>query len=120
MENKAAQRPSWQLILALQTAIMLYSFSGVLIKLAGQSPVLSTPFILLYGAAMLIIALYALVWQQILKLLPLSTAYSNSAVGVIWSIVWGAVFFKEPIAWNMLLGALVIIAGLYLVVNDHE
>ncbi|MDO5111449.1 MAG: EamA family transporter [Clostridia bacterium] len=119
MEKQATQRPSWKLILALQTAIMVYSLSGVLIKLAGQHPVLSAPFLLLYGASMFVIALYALVWQQILKRLPLSTAYSNSAVGVIWSIVWGALFFREPIGWNMILGALIIIAGLYLVVSDN-
>lgn len=120
MENSkpsSAPKTTWKTVLVLQLAILFFSLSGVLVKLAGQNPFFSVPFFLLYFSALFILFIYALIWQQILKRVPLTTAYGNRAVSVIWSIVWGALFFKESISWNMILGALIIMAGLYLVVT---
>ena len=69
---------------------------------------------------MLILLLYAVVWQQILKRISLSTAYASRATGVIWGVVWGVIIFNEGITWNMILGTLVILLGLYLVVTSNE
>jgi drug/metabolite transporter (DMT)-like permease len=59
---------------------------------------------------------YALVWQQMLKRLPLVTAYANKAVTVVWGIIWGYVFFGEKVTVNKLIGAVIVIAGVVLVV----
>ena len=61
---------------------------------------------------------YAIVWQQLLKKLPLVTAYANKAVTVIWGIVWGYFFFNEGITIYKLIGAVVIVIGVYLVVSS--
>ena len=50
----------------------------------------------------------------------LNTAYSNKAITVVWGILWGALFFSEPIKWNMILGAVIVIIGVITVVKADE
>ena len=59
---------------------------------AGYS-FLSLPFIFWYGLVILNLGIYAVVWQQIIKHLPLTTAYANKAVTIVWGILWGSLFF---------------------------
>lgn len=69
-----------------------------------------------------ILFIYAIGWQQIIKVLPLTTAYANKAITVVWGIVWGCVFFSEQITPGKLLGALLVVIGvvIYSVAdNDH-
>ena len=78
---------------------------------------MSPKFILFYSLVLLDLAIYAIVWQQILKKLPLVSAYANKAVTVIWGLIWGMVIFKESLTiWNVI-GAIVIIIGIYIVVR---
>ena len=63
---------------------------------------------------------YALFWQQILKKLPLVTAYANKAITVVWGLLWGMLVFKEKITVFNVVGALVIIFGIYMVVAADE
>ena len=77
-------------------------------------------FIFFYGLVLVILFGYALVWQQLLKKLPLVTAYANKAVTVIWGLLWGTVIFKEKITLFNLLGAALIILGIYVVVKADE
>ena len=67
-----------------------------------------------------ILALYAIGWQQVIKRLPLITAYASKAVTVIWGVVWGMLVFKEHITFTNVIGAVVIIGGILLVVSEEE
>ena len=73
-----------------------------------------------YGLVILNLGVYAIVWQQIIKKIPLNTAYSNKAITVVWGILWGYLFFQEQIKWNMIVGALIVIAGVIVVVMADE
>lgn len=53
-------------------------------------------------------------WQQIIKRLPLTTAFANKAVTVVWGIIWGALFFKEPVTIGKIAGAVLVILGVVL------
>ena len=66
------------------------------------------------------IFLYAIFWQQIIKKLPLVTAYANKAVTVVWGIVWGILYFNEKITFMKIIGAIIIIIGVYIVVSSGE
>lgn len=101
-------------LFALHMLLMVYSTSGILSKLAAGVDFLSIEFCLYYGGVLLLLGVYAIGWQQILKRLPLTTAFSNKAVTIVWGIVWGALFFFEPIALPKAVGALLIIAGVVL------
>lgn len=100
--------------------LFIYSFCGVFSKLASQYSFLSLKFCLFYGISILILGIYAICWQQILKKFTLTTAFFNKAVTVIWGMLWGLIFFKEKITINMILGTLVVIFGIILVVKEHE
>lgn len=98
----------------LHLLLMFYSFSSVCSKLASNQPFLSASFFLCYGCVFALLVLYAIGWQQIIKRLPLTTAFSNKAVTVVWGIIWGAVFFQEPITVKKVVGAALIIVGVVL------
>lgn len=102
----------------LYLTLALYSTVGIFSKLAGRQEFLSLPFILLYGIVLGILLLYAFLWQRILKMFPLMTAFSNKAVVIPLGMIWGALFFEETITLQMILGALVIIAGVIIIGSE--
>lgn len=87
-------------------------------KFASKTDFLSFNFCLLYGLMIINLGVYAILWQQIIKKLPLTTAFCNKAVSVIWGIVWGIFIFSETISWNMILGAIIVLVGVILVVKS--
>ena len=91
-----------------------YSLSALCSKKAASYPFASPGWLLFYGAVILILGLYAVFWQQIIKRLPLSTAYMNKAATVVWGLVFGSVFFGERVSVPKLFGAALIIAGIVL------
>lgn len=118
-ENESMQGSVWDYFY-LHSLFLLYSFGGICSKLAGQAGVRSIRFWLFYGVLLLVLIVYALAWQQILKKLPLVTAYANKSVTIIWGMVWGALLFHERITLKQICGAAVIMAGILLVVKKDE
>lgn len=80
----------------------------------------SFKWLMYYAGILFIMFIYAIAWQQIIKRMPIVTAYANKAVLVIWGIVWGMIFFDETLTIQKVIGALIIIAGVYLVVTADE
>lgn len=120
IEEKNVSKVKYFIILHILLAV--YSLSGICSKLAAAAGEEGNFLMLViwYGLVVLNLGVYAIVWQQIIKHLPLNTAYSNKAVTVAWGILWGALFFKETIKWNMIVGAVIVIAGVVLVVRADE
>ena len=101
-------------LFALHLLLMAYSVASICSKTAAGEDFLSLRFCLLYGGLIALLGIYALGWQQILKRLPLTTAYSNRAVVIVWGIIWGALIFAEPITLPKIVGGALIIAGVVL------
>lgn len=104
----------FKVYLLLHGLMLLFSFSPVFSKLAGTYPLLSLPFLFFYGLVIVILGLYAILWQQVIKRLPLTTAYANKAVTVVWGMIWGVVIFGEQLTPLKIAGGLVVIAGVLL------
>ena len=119
-DSKINKKSKLKYYILLHVLLVVSSLSGVCTKLAGQHKFLSFWFIFFYGLVILNLGIYAIVWQQIIKKLPLNTAYSNKAITIVWGILWGFVFFQEQIKWNMLLGAAIVILGVIVVVRADE
>lgn len=117
---KGTKKSTWKLFLVLHISLIFSSLSGVCSKMAANQKFLSLPFFFFYGLVLVIMFGYAIAWQQILKRMPLTVAYANKPMSLIWGMVWGAVIFNEGITWKMILGAAIIFAGIYLVVSDNE
>lgn len=106
--------------LLLYAALFLYSFGGVFSKKAATFSPLSAHFLFYYGMVLAILILYAVLWQQVLKRLPLTTAFSNKAVTVVLGMAWGASFFSEKITLGMIAGAAIIVVGICVTVTADE
>lgn len=99
-------------LIALHVLLLFYSLSGIFSKNAAYQPFLSVPFVLLYGGMLAVLFIYAIGWQQIIKRLPLTAAFANKAITVVWGMVWGVLFFGEQINIQMIIGAALVIAGI--------
>lgn len=104
----------------LHILLLIMSFGGILSKLASAEPFLSLRFCLCYGGMIAILGVYAIAWQQIIKQMSLTTAFCNKAIEIVWGIMWGVLIFKESVKWNMILGAVIVIAGVIIVVTADE
>lgn len=62
----------------------------------------------------LLLGFYAIGWQQIIKRLPLTTAFANKAVTIVWGMIWGLLFFNEKITTGKVIGALLVMVGIIL------
>ncbi len=96
----------------LNILLLIYSLSGVFSKLASRQSFFSLRFFLYYGMIIFLLGIYAVSWQQIIKNLPLSTAFANKAVTVLWGLIWGVLFFGERVTLSKLAGILMIICGI--------
>ncbi len=104
-------------LIALHVLLVVYSLCGFFSKNASKHPFLSAPYLMFYAGMLAILVVYAIGWQQIIKRMPLTLAFANKAVTVVWGIVWGAVFFGESITLGKIIGAAVIIAGVVIFVK---
>lgn len=101
-ENLLKERA--KILLLLHMILAVYSISGIFSKMAAGQPFLSSGFCIYYAAG----------WQQIIKYLPLTAAFANKAVTVVWGMVWGIVFFEEPVTKGKATGALLVIIGIFI------
>ena len=105
-------------LLALHLMLMIYSVSGICSKIAGNYPFLSLQFCIFYGMVIILLGIYAIGWQQIIKRIPLSVAFANKAVTVIWGSVWGFLLFHEAVTMGKVIGATLVIIGVVLYANS--
>lgn len=108
------------LFILLHINFLIYFSSSVVGKYASKNSLFSVSFFLLYVCSLLLLSLYSIFWQQLLKRLPLSVAYANKSVIVIWGILLGWLLFREQITTNMLLGACIIIIGIIFISSNHK
>jgi len=99
-------------IVILNIVLALYSFLGVFSKKAGLEKFLSGRFFLFYSVVLFGLLIYAIVWQQVLKKVPLIMAYANKAVTVVWGIIWGKLFFGENVSIGKIIGAAIVVIGI--------
>lgn len=101
-------------IFIMHVMLLFYSAGSISSKLASKETFMSFRFLLLYGILLLVLAGYAIGWQQVIKHLPLTTAYANKAITIIWGILWGSLVFHERVTVGKLIGALFVLGGIVL------
>lgn len=104
--------------LFLHIVLLIYSLTSVLSKFAADKK--GIQFLIMYGGVLACLAIYAVLWQFVLKKFNLTVAFANKAIVVIWGILWGSLFFKETVTWNKLLGAVIIMGGILIVVGEKD
>lgn len=114
------KKTNWKVLLGLHLLLFIYSLESVCSKMAAAQEMFSFKFFLFYGLVLLLLFFYALAWQRVLKYMPLTVAYANKGITIVWGMIWGALLFQEAITWKTLLGAVIILIGIYLVVTNNE
>ncbi len=102
-------------ILYLQLIVMIFSLSSVTAKFASGQKFMTGGFILFYGLEVVILAVYALLWQQAIKKFDISIAYANKAMVLLWGLFGGfcgaLLFFMTVLRSEKFLESLLLSAG---------
>ncbi len=109
----------WQII-GLLSVYLLYSFTSVCTKWASAGEFMSWQYILGIAGAVLILGSYAVLWQQILKKISLSTAYMFKGTGVIFILMYSVLLFGETVTWVNVIGSIFIIVGITLYAKEDK
>lgn len=103
--------------LFLYSSFLIYSLVSVSAKTAAKQD--QPGFTLLYiGIEMTLLAVYALLWQQVLKRFSLVVAMSNKGITVIYTMIWSALLFGENISLGNIAGVIIIFIGIWVVSKD--
>ena len=103
-----------QHIAALLGINLLYACVGICSKSAAMQAQFSLPYLLWFGGAVAIIGAYAILWQQVLRRIELSTAYMFKGTTLIFTMLIAALFFGEAITIPNIVGSVIIIVGITL------
>lgn len=105
--------------LLLHLNIMLFSLTGVFSKFASNTYKeygIFHPLLFFFLFLMLLnCGIYALAWQKIIKRFPLSLAYANRSVYLIWSQLWAVFIFHENLSLQNIIGMLILFVGVLVV-----
>lgn len=100
---------------------LLYSFYTVLGKIAANYNSFSTTWCIYYCLIICLLALYAILWQQVLKKIKLSIAICNKAITIVWGMTFSHFLFHEEITLKKIIAACIILAGIILLsISDNK
>lgn len=99
----------------MYTGFLIYSLSFLLLKLASLYKILSLHYLLFFCGIIIVLGIYAIIWQQILKQIPLSTAMASKSVVLVISSFWGILFFNESIPIKNYAGVFLIFLGIIII-----
>lgn len=110
----------WKNILQLQAVVIIYTISSVMAKAASGHKEEHLLFLLFFGLEFILLGIYALLWQQMIKKFELSVAYANRAMAILWSMIWAVLFFHDRITIRNIVGVAIVLVGIVLVNTDKE
>ncbi len=101
----------------LYGAFLIYSGSSICAKLAATQPTM-IKVLVFFGLEFVCLGVYAIIWQQVLKKFSLVTAMASKGIVVILNLIWSVILFGETISFGNILGAGIIIFGIWMVSSD--
>lgn len=106
--------------LALIVVNLIYACTAIFTKMASQQEVMSLPYLLWIVGAVGVMGLYALLWQQVIARMPVSTAYMFKGTSLIFVLFFSVLLFNETITISNIIGSVVIVAGILLYARADE
>lgn len=92
----------------------IYACTAIFTKMASRQEMLSWPYLFWIAGAVGVLGVYAVLWQQIIKRMPLSTAYMFKGMSLVFVLLISALLFGEAITTSNLIGSAIIIIGIVL------
>lgn len=111
---------TWKDLLLLQGVVMIFSITSVVANFASKQDFLSPSYFLFYGLEVMILAVYALLWQQVIKKFDISIAYANKAMVLLWGLLWSVLIFHNGITLKEVAGVVLVIAGVIILNKDAK
>lgn len=99
-------------LMIVSLACLVYSSISIFTKQASSCDFLSLSYILWIGGELTLFFVYAILWQKLLSLLPLSAAYITKSLSIIFVLLICIGLYNEEISLNKILGVCLIIIGL--------
>ena len=93
---------------------LVYACTSIFTKMASQQDMLSWPYLLWITGAIGVMGIYALLWQQIIRRMPISTAYMFKGTSLVFVLLISSLLFSEAITVNNVIGSVIIIIGIAL------
>lgn len=103
----------------LHLSFLIYSFVALMSKMTAGRDFFSMEFFATAAIVFGLLALYAFLWQKVLKVFPLVKAYSNKGIVVIWNLIWASLILGEKITVGNMIGSAIIILGIVVVSSDE-
>lgn len=100
--------------MALLGVNFIYACTSIFTKMASRQKMFSMSYLFWILGAVCVMGVYALLWQQVIRRMPLSTAYMFKGTSLIFVLMISASLFGETISFNNLAGSVIIIVGIVL------
>lgn len=97
---------------------MLYACVSIFTKLASQQEFMSWEYVLAFFGAVMVMGVYAVLWQQVLKRIELSVAYMFKGTSIVFVMLLASLLFGEQITWSNIVGAIIIVIGIVLYAHN--
>lgn len=107
-------------IIQLQLVVIIYTISSVMSKIAAGYRQDIVRFVIFFALEFLILGLYAILWQQLIKKFDLSVAYANRSMALLWSILWAFIFFRDTITVKNIIGVIFVVIGTFIINLDDS
>lgn len=107
-------------LIQLQLVVIIYSFASVCAKAASEyiNNIFSSKFLVFASLEVLLLGVYAILWQQVIKKYDLSIAYANRAIALAWSMLWAFFIYNEEITFINIIGAAIVLFGIMIINSD--
>ena len=102
----------------LISALILSSLADVLGKVASKYDFKSVQFYIYLFLDLVSIGVFAVLWQMILKRMPLSQSYLFKSLTIVFTLFLAWLIFDETIYFNNIIGSGLIIIGV--LVNSYR
>lgn len=103
-----------KIIIVLLLSNILYASESIFSKYASMADPLSIQYLLGIMAVVMVLGVYAILWQQILKRVDLSYAYMFKGTSLIFVLLFSTLLFDENLTINNIIGTIVLITGISL------
>ena len=92
----------------------IYACTSIFTKMASRQEPMSFPYLLWIAGAVGVMGVYAMLWQQVISRMSLSTAYMFKGTSLIFVLLISVLLFGETITINNLIGSAIIVLGIVL------
>ena len=100
--------------LGLFGIFFIYSLCGLFSKSASRCEFLSLPYLAFISGCVFVLGIYAILWQQVIKRMPVSDAYMLGGITSFFGLAIAHFIFDEPITANNIIGTTIILSGIAL------